>query len=201
MNVLLVDDHLLVRDGIALVLEQVEPEITILTAASCRETLDTLTENSDIDLVLLDIGLPDINGIECLKAIRNLDVLMPVVMLSANDRQENIIASIDAGARGFIPKCAKKEIMLAAIRLVLAGGIYIPDRSITSGSCSGKLKCLTPRQREVLLLVAEGLSNKAIAASLDMAEPTVRSHVTSILRILHVNNRTEAALLARDILF
>ena len=200
MKVLLVDDHLLVRDGISLVLEQLEPDMTILTASSCSETRALLEEQGDVDLVLLDIGLPDINGIDCLKAIRQRDPLMPVVMLSGNDRQENVKAAIDAGARGFIPKSAKKEIMLSAIQLVLAGGVYLPDTSLVAESHS-KISGLTPRQKDVLRLLADGLSNKAIAKELGMAEATVRVHVTSILRVLQVNNRTEAAIMARELFF
>lgn len=200
MKVLLVDDHILVRDGIGMVLEELDPGLTILNASTCSETQLILMGQSDIDLVLLDIGLPDINGIDCLKAIRQRDPLMPVVMLSGNDRQENVKAAIDAGARGFIPKSAKKEIMLSAIQLVLAGGVYLPDTSLVAESHS-KISGLTPRQKDVLRLLADGLSNKAIAKELGMAEATVRVHVTSILRVLQVNNRTEAAIMARELFF
>lgn len=183
-----------------MVLVELEPDLTILNASTCSETQAILAARNDIDLVLLDIGLPDINGIDCLKAIRQRDPLMPVVMLSGNDRQENVKAAIDAGARGFIPKSAKKEIMLSAIQLVLVGGIYLPDNSLMAKPHS-KISGLTPRQKEVLRLLADGLSNKAIARELGMAEATVRVHVTSILRVMEVHNRTEAAIMARDLFF
>jgi DNA-binding NarL/FixJ family response regulator len=201
MKVLLVDDHLLVRDGISLVLEEFEPGMTVVNASTCGETRELLAECDDIDLVLLDIGLPDVNGLDCLKAIRNRDPLLPVVMLSGLDNPEKITAAIESGARGFIPKSAKKEIMLSVIRLVMAGGIYMPDSSLmTNARTHNKINGLTPRQREVLRLLAEGLPNKAIANTLGMAEATVRVHVTSILRNLKVNNRTEAAIKAREII-
>ena len=202
MKVLLVDDHNLVRDGIGMVLEALEPDMTILNASLGHEAQAILTQHVDIDLVLLDIALPDMNGIECLKHIRKHYSLLPVIMLSANDQKENIKAAIDAGARGFIPKCVGKDVMLSAIGLVMAGGIYIPDNNVSStGVCGdqGATCNLTPRQQDVLRLLAEGMSNKNIASELGMAEATVRTHITSILRTLGVRNRTEAAIVARGL--
>jgi DNA-binding NarL/FixJ family response regulator len=202
MKVLLVDDHLLVRDGISLVLEELDHDLTVFTASTCCEALALLEEHNSVDLVLLDIGLPDVNGIECLKTIRVRDSLLPVVMLSALNKPEKIKEAIENGARGFIPKNANKEILLSAIRLVLAGGIYMPDSSlVTNSNAYSEINSLTPRQQEVLRLLAEGASNKVIGNTLGMAEATVRVHVTSILRVLKVQNRTEAAIKAREISF
>ena len=201
MKVLLVDDHILVRDGISLVLEQLEPGTVVLTASTCAQTQAMMDKHSDIDLVLLDIGLPDINGIDCLKKIRQKDSLLPVVMLSGINKIENIQLSLKAGARGFIPKSVSKEIMLNAIQQVMSGNIYLPnDNLITPDDLSTSDTSLTPRQRQVLQLLAGGLSNKAIANELGMAEATVRIHVTSIFWALNVTNRTEAAIKAREML-
>ena len=200
MKILLVDDHTLVRDGISLVLEQFEDNISILTASTAKETLSLLAKHEDTDLVLMDVGLPDSSGIDCLKRIRQLTPLIPVVMLSANDGHETVRAAIDAGARGFIPKSAGKEIMLSAIQLIMAGGIYLPESSMRAVSApQGEAGSLTRRQREVLQRLAEGKSNKAIANELGMSEATVRVHVTSIFKVLDVCNRTEAALKAREL--
>lgn len=198
MKILIVDDHPLIRDGIALALSFLDTENEILSARCCQEACAMAEENPGLDMILLDLELPDGDGFVCLERLRKIDDLTPVVIVSAHANPVNIRRAINAGARGFVPKCEGKEILLGALRLVLSGGVYIPSGAISLPAPCSSGSSLTPREREVLNLLGEGHSNKIIANKLGISEATVRQHATVIFRTLAVKNRTEAALKARD---
>lgn len=222
MKFLVVDDHSLIRDAMRGVLDDVESDAVVLTANSAAEAKETLERNTDISLVLLDLRLPDRDGIDMLSEVRERWPAVAVVMMSGFTDRDNVMRALEAGALGFIPKTDTRDVLVSALRLVLAGGVYIPpdilgrapaisdvlqpvappveeisptlDASVSRPS-SAALR-LTERQFEVLALMMKGKSNKLICRELDLAEPTVKNHVSAILKALGVSNRTEAVLAA-----
>lgn len=213
MKFLIVDDHALIRDALRGVLAALRPDASILEASRSLQALGLAADNPDIELVMLDLGLPDASGFDTLATLRERHPEMAVVVLSASQKREDITRALQMGAQGFIPKSASRDVMLGALKFIFAGGIYIPpeildpiapasadraeiERTLPSASDLG----LTARQREVLALMMQGKSNKAICRTLDVAEPTVKNHVTAILKALKANNRTEAVVAAGALL-
>lgn len=207
MKILVVDDHVLIRDATRGVLREVDDSATIHEARNAREAADLIAENPDISLVLLDLNLPDRDGLEMLADLRSNHPAIAVVMLSAFSDRENVLKSLDLGAQGFIAKTSTRDVLVGAIKLVLAGGIYIPPEVLVrtpapsqsqNSVASDQIRMtpadlgLTGRQLDVLALVMQGKSNKLICRQLELAEPTVKNHVSAILKALKVNNRTEA---------
>jgi DNA-binding NarL/FixJ family response regulator len=208
MNILLVDDHPLIRDGIAGMLARLAPGSTLRQAADCAGGL-ALAKDWDPRLVLLDLGLPDASGLEALKAFKDACGTVPVVVLSGNGDPELVMQALDLGASGFIPKNMTPEEIWSALGVVLSGGIFLPSNVggraadiPVSGRSAGHEGgpsaldriALTPRQREILRALAEGLSNKQIAVRFQLAEPTVKAHVSSVMRALNVGTRTHVLL-------
>ena len=207
MKILLLDDHALIRDALRGVLAELVEGARILEASDCRHALRLVEENADLELILLDLNLPDRNGFEVLADLRRRYPTISVVVLSAFHDRENVLRALDLGALGFIPKSAPREVMANALRLVLAGGIYVPPEALASAATRTAKPVrpfspadvgLTERQIEVLSLMMRGKSNKAISRRLDMAEPTVKHHVTAILRALKATNRTEAVIVVGE---
>jgi DNA-binding NarL/FixJ family response regulator len=205
MNILVVDDHALIREAMRRVLKDLTPAAIIVEAADGRQALQLVADHAELELVLLDLTLPDIDGFSLLAQLRKTHPAVAVVVLSAQHDRGSVTRALDLGASGFISKNAGREIILGALRLVLAGGIYIPLEILGRGEPvaahapagpNGDLG-LTMRQRDVLALVMQGKSNKAICRALELAEPTVKNHVTAILKALKVTNRTEAVIAAR----
>jgi len=209
MKVLLVDDHALIRDALRGVLRELDGEVDVLESASYQHAMDAVRQHDDLMLVLLDVQLPDRDGFEMLAELRQRYPAISVVMLSAFTGRDNVTRALDAGALGFIPKTASRELLLSALRLILAGGIYIPPDILSAAplpaatpgpaASGGRRQTpadfgLTERQVEVLALMMQGKSNKLICRALDLAEPTVKNHVSAILKALEVTNRTEAVL-------
>jgi DNA-binding NarL/FixJ family response regulator len=212
MQFLIVDDHVLIRESLRGVLAELRPEASIVEAADAREAMRLVTGDPDLALILLDLSLPDRNGFEVLTELRERYPTIPVVVLSGHHDRSNVVHALDLGALGFIPKTAQRAVLVSAISLVLSGGIYIPPEilvrqpppaSAQPGGASHAANRprtsprelgLTDRQVEVLALMMQGKSNKAIGRALDLAEPTVRNHVTAVLKALNVTNRTEAVL-------
>ncbi|MBL4614126.1 MAG: response regulator transcription factor [Magnetovibrio sp.] len=195
MKILLVDDHKLVRAGLVLVLRQMEEGIELLEAGTGREAIQAAEGAPDIDLVLMDLDLPEGSGLEALTAINAKNATMPVVILSAMEDQAMVSRAMELGARGFIPKSASGEVMLNSLRLVLSGGICLPPGYGKSahGVGNSDLPNLTQRQLEVLRFMARGNSNKEIARELGISENTVRVHISAIISAMDATNRTEAA--------
>lgn len=206
MKVLLVDDHSLFRDGMHLVLARLDDNLQILDANSYTEALPYIKENPDLDLILLDLGLPDISDTSALERIRKILPSTPVVVLSSNDDGSKVQEMLKMGAQGYIPKSTSADLLINSLKLVLSGGIYIPPEILSrQAASSGNLSNdqldttetpLTPRQMEVLQKLAHGNSNKEIGRLLDMAESTVRVHMAAILKELGVSNRTRAVHIA-----
>ena len=212
MKILVIDDHVLIRESLAGVLRELRSEATVIEAMDARETMRLVVEHPDLALVLLDLGLPDRDGFEVLAELRERYPTIPVVVLSGHHDRANVVRALNLGALGFIPKTAQRQVLASSISLVLAGGVYIPPEILSlpePAAASGPgarprlanipVKSagdfgLTDRQVEVLALMAQGKSNKAIGRVLDIAEPTVRNHVTAVLRALNVTNRTEAVI-------
>jgi DNA-binding NarL/FixJ family response regulator len=210
MKFLVVDDHVLIRESLRGVLSELEPGAVILEATSADEAMRLVAGHAELELVLLDLALPGRDGFEVLAEIRERHPTIPVVVLSGYHDQANVVRALELGALGFIPKTAQRRVLLSAISLVLSGGTYIPPEILgrqerlaepgTGGAATRKSATsprdlgLTDRQVEVLALMMQGKSNKAIGRALDLAEPTVRNHVTAVLKALNVSNRTQAAM-------
>lgn len=195
MQILLVDDHLLVRAGLVLVLKQMEDGVDIIEAGTGREAVEFAEKYPDLDLILMDLDLPEGSGLEALSVIHAKTPSMPVVILSAMEDQTMISRAMELGARGYIPKSASGEVMLNSLRLVLSGGVCLPAGygDTARGEKNIDMPSLTQRQLEVLRLMAQGNSNKEIARELGISENTVRVHISAIISAMDATNRTEAA--------
>ena len=213
MKFLVVDDHELIREAMRGALAQLDSDAVILEAPDSRQAMRLIEEHADLDLILLDLNLPDRDGFSVLSELRKGYPSISVVVMSAQQDHDSVVKALNLGALGFIPKSAPRKVILGAVQLVISGGVYIPpqalsqeesrppaaaptqasalrkepDRSAVSPADLG----LTGRQLDVLTLIMQGKSNKAICRVLDVSEPTVKSHVSAILRALKVSNRTE----------
>lgn len=213
VKILIVDDHPLIREALRHVLTVLDAGISLIEAQNFAETLAAAGENPDLDLILFDLGLPDVDGIDALAELRKRHPGTPVVVLSATEQPATVTRAIDAGAMGYIPKTTSSQLLLNALRLVLAGGVYLPVevlhqhegapepalRLAAEASRGGNMLLpqeigLTARQAGVLALLVQGKSNKLIARGLGLAEGTVKIHVTAILKALNVSNRTQAVI-------
>lgn len=206
MKVLIADDHPLVRDALARTVRELEPGARIEQAgdfeALLRLVLDSQAEPAD--LALLDLNMPGMNGIAGVRRLRDQVPTLPLVVASGQDDALTIRAVLGAGAVGFIPKSERPEVLLSALRLVLAGGVYVPARSLdaaapVAASPAAAAALLTPRQRDVLRALSRGQPNKLIARELGLTEGTVKIHIAAILRALQARNRTEALVRAREL--
>jgi len=206
MKILVVDDHALFRQGLAMLLSELYPDADILEAATSAAALESAEKNPDLKLVLLDLKLEDENGFNTLEKLSSDLANAAVAIVSASEDSKNISRSYKAGAKGYIVKSSTSEVLRHALPLILSGETYIPSHAmslLTGGNSGGTVPAtadtgvtgapnLTPRQQEILLLMAQGLQNRDIASSLGMLEGTVKVHVKSILQKLGVNNRTHA---------
>jgi DNA-binding NarL/FixJ family response regulator len=213
VKILVVDDHPLILEALHHVLKQLDAQVTVFDAQSADQAQALLRAHGDADLLLLDLGLPGIDGLQVLSRVRADHPSIPVVVLSASDARENVMRAIDLGAMGFIPKSSSNQVMLGALRLVLSGGVYLPPAALmhdggserTGGAgvampsardsgVTARDLGLTERQAQVLGLILQGKPNKLICRELDLAEGTVKIHVAAILRALNVSTRTQAVI-------
>lgn len=204
VKILLIDDHALFREGVSHVLYKLEEHVSILEASDLEAATDHINGNPDIDLVLLDLHMPKTSGFDILETFAKSYPTLPVVILSASTKRSDVQRALDSGAMGFIPKDTTGNVMLNALQLILSGGIYTPPNlsqqaSQVAGQANNQSAALTPRQLEVLKLMVQGHANKVIAAELELAEATVKMHVTAILNGLGVSNRTQAAMEAEKL--
>ena len=204
MKILLADDHDLFRAGLGLVLHELGADTCLVQAASLTDAIHCAEAEPDLDLALLDLNMPAMNGAAGLQKFRAQFPDVPVVVVSGSDELADVQQVLGAGASGFIHKSTPPPVMLSALRLVLAGGVYVPLQAMhreptplspTRAWANG----LTARQMEVLRLLAVGKPNKVIARELDLSEGTVKIHLSAIFRVLDVNNRTEAVLAAQQL--
>ena len=202
MEFLVVDDHALFREGICQALSRIESTVSVHEASTCEQAIECVSSNSDLDLVLLDLHLPDKHGFEALDELTSRYPALPVVILSASNLQVDVKCALAKGAVGYIHKDTTSEIMLNALRVVLAGGIYTPPNMLEHEVLeqhNAPAHDLTARQVQVLVGLKNGQSNKLIAAELELAEATVKMHITAIFKCLGVSNRTQAALEAEKL--
>jgi DNA-binding NarL/FixJ family response regulator len=196
------------------VLKKLKRDATVLEATNSAEAMQRLTEHPDTGLILLDLTLPDRDGFAVLSDLRERYGSAAIVVLSAEQNPETVRRALELGARGYIPKSAKADVIINALRLVVSGGVYIPPEILAGGLsappqaryaagdnalASPQAAGLTERQIEVLALIMQGKNNKTICRTLDLAEPTVKNHVTAILRALKVSSRTEAVITANKL--
>jgi len=202
MKCLLVDDHALVRDALALLIALHHPDVDLRHAGRLHDARAVLDAEPDVDLVLLDLALPDSAGLATLQAVRDAAPATRTVVLSADDRPEIVLAAIDAGAAGFIPKATESRLLREALATVLRGGVYVPPITLAASPAppgqpaSAERLGLTPRQIDVLRMLVDGRSNKLIGRALDLAPSTVKTHLEAIFQRLHVNSRTQAVVAA-----
>lgn len=206
IKVLIVDDHSLMRQGLKQILE-LESDIKVIGQASNGEDAIHMTLECKPDVVLLDINMPLINGIETLRRLKDIGVDSKVVMLTIHDDREYLYETLNIGADGYVLKDADSETLIKAIRDVYRGksfiqpslAIYLAKEYKTAKKDSDKSTVkdvLTRREYEVLTLVAEGLNNKEIAERLYISEKTVKNHVSNIFKKINVNDRIQAAIYA-----
>lgn len=208
MQFLIIDDHALIRAALSDVLRQLQPECSIYEAGDAQTALKVLSTSTAIDLVLLDLHLPDQSGLELLTKIVDYSTTIAVVVLSAEYDQSIVRRVLETGAQGYIPKSESRDVLVKALALILAGGTYVPkialqrsrtDNHPLSSNAGQSIPTpqqlgLTDRQVDVLALLMEGKNNKLICRALGLAEPTVKNHVSAILKALEVSSRTEAVL-------
>ena len=223
MNILLIDDHPLILSALRIVVAALGEDVGVATAASAVAARDVLAREDDFDLALLDLQLGEGDGFGLLTELRTAHPALPIVIVAASDRRVDVLRAIDLGAMGFVSKAAGNETLLQALRMVLAGEIYLPPQIMRSGAGSTSLPNeapvaaswgggearaidgehaqaavarlgLTRRQSEVLALLLKGQSNKLIARALNLSVETIKDHVAAVLRALKVSSRTQAVL-------
>ncbi|MBB3189477.1 response regulator [Halomonas cerina] len=212
MHTLMVaDDHPLFREAIAAVIEAGLPACRLLEAESLAEALHRAEACEELDLVLLDLDLPDAEGLAGLRALRAAHPWLPIAILSADQERRTILDAIDLGAVGYIPKSTPRRELLTALARLLEGQLYLPSDIIRRPPAAARrappadddvrqhLAQLTDKQLEVLICLTRGASNKVIARELDIAETTVKTHVSAILRKLGVAGRVQAILAAGEV--
>jgi DNA-binding NarL/FixJ family response regulator len=202
MRIAICDDHPVVVDGISMLLHSLDPDIHIERLTCAADLFKAAPIWRGMRLLLLDLGLPDGDGLETLKHLRALRDDVPIVVVSGTYDRRSVLRAIDCGAMGFVPKTSGSQEMLAAFRTVLDGGIYLPhdtEGHFKSPSQADPTLQLTPRQWQILHSVLLGKSVKRIALDNDIAESTVKAHITPILRAMGVTTRTEAIVKAGQI--
>ncbi len=208
MKLLIVDDHAVVREGVTAMLRLAEPDIEVLQAGNGADGLALAETHGDLDIVVLDLTMPGLDGLNALAEFGRRRSDVPVVVLSASEDPADVQRALAAGALGYVPKSASPTTIVLALKLVLSGEVYLPRllRETLSAPgprngapiSAGGIAILTERQRDVLRTLVQGLTNKEIARAFGVSEKTVKAHVTVIFRTLNVVNRTQAAAVARS---
>ncbi|MCE3026702.1 response regulator transcription factor [Salinicola sp. DM10] len=236
-TLLVADDHPMFREAMVGAIAAALPESRVLEAASLAQAIDQAEAQEELDLLLLDLALPDSEGLAGLRRLRETLPWLPVAILSAEQSRDIVLEALGLGAVGYLPKSTPRDDLLAALRQILAGQVYLPadilrrptarhaptdaatsaapttpsTRSVPSTRATAStvaahgdaltdgLSQLTAKQLQVLACLSRGESNKAIARDLAIAETTVKSHVSAILRKLGVNSRVQAILTAQTL--
>jgi DNA-binding NarL/FixJ family response regulator len=219
LRILVVDDHTLFREGFLLLLAKLDQPIEVDDVGTCEEALELVEVRGAPDMALVDLKLPGMSGFEGIQVLRARHPDLPVVVLSSDDDANTVMHALDLGAMGYIPKSTRVDQMLAALKLVMAKGIYLPASVLVSKEGRPVLRTarqwpdatslprestvvtpcdlgLTKRQAEVLYLILQGKACKSIARELDLAPATVKGHTSAVLRALNVTTRTQAIVAA-----
>ncbi len=210
-RILVADDHPLYRTALRNVVSEAFDDVEVLECEDIGSALEYL-ESAAIDLVLLDLSMPDANGLDGLARLRAAGPATPIVICSAQDDPELVRECFKLGISGYLPKSSGTGVTRHALQLVRDGGVYVPSEALAEQvvSAAGSEEAdaadsadgpggLTPRQRTVLSLLERGMSNKSIARELDIGEITVKAHVSAILRKLGVENRLQAIVAVREL--
>lgn len=200
-KIIIVDDHPLFRGALRQALETAFQDFEITESGSLNALLEVFKTRSDIDLVLLDLAMPGVQGLSGLLLLRAQHPEVPVVIVSASEDSAIIRRAIEFGALGFIPKSQPVDNIRKAVRSVIDGNVWVPpDIDLSAGAdaetadLATRLATLTPQQVRVLMMLGEGLLNKQIAYKLSVSEATVKAHVSAILQKLNVDSRTQAVI-------
>jgi len=195
VRVLIVDDHPVVRAGLASLLRR-QVGLKLAGSAHSGEEAMAILERCSVDLMLLDLRMPTINGIDLLNLLKARDNQPKAIILSSYEYEEEIYRAVKAGARGYLSKNAPREEIIAAIEEVVAGGTYFPEHMLEWIQDRKDRSSLSAREIEILEMVSRGLTNKEIASALQISHYTVRNHINHITAKLQVSDRTEAATVA-----
>lgn len=208
MKLLIIDDHAIVREGLAAMLRQAGADTLVLQASDGAEGLSMAMQHPSLDAIFMDLSMPGMGGMAALLEFGKRYPELPVIVLSSSENPDDVRRALSAGALGYVPKSDQPQTLLLALQLVLAGNVYVPplllrhtggraDRSYDRRASDSQTS-LTQRQTEVLKCVCDGLSNKEIARVLALSDKTVKAHITAIFKALGVVNRTQAALAAQQ---
>jgi DNA-binding NarL/FixJ family response regulator len=196
LEILVADDHKLLREGLKPFLRELAEQVTILEAANFSEALDVAARAPALRLVLLDLTMPGMNGMSGIEALHTEHPDVPVVILSGDSRRQTVSAALHAGASGFIPKTVSGSAMVDALRLVLSGETWVPanddDDLPAATPPPSRLEGINGRDREILALVVEGLTNKEIGRRIGLQEVTIKAHLRSLYRRIGAANRAQA---------
>jgi DNA-binding NarL/FixJ family response regulator len=221
MKVLVIDDHPLIQQGMTSLVQQLSEEVEVLAVGAAQPARDALATSEDFDLAILDLDLGGEDGFAFLEELRSAHPSLPIVIVAAADHRDDVMRAIDQGALGFIPKCAGNDTLLSALRMVLAGGVYVPPSVMRAPASRGSDRRgssahwdeqansersaaviasldLTPRQKQVLTLLLRGQSNKLIARALNLSVETIKDHVAAVLRALNVSSRMQAVIAVNE---
>lgn len=210
MDIVLADDHALVRDGLAPFLERVGPGTRVIEAASAAEAMEKARAAAELGLVVLDLNMPGMDGLKGLAAMRAEFPAVPVVILSGSTNPADARRSMEQGAAGYVPKTMRGDSIVGVLRLILSGEKYVPPLLLEEEAhglhaatpshghprADSPVSILTPREVDILDMIVDGAPNKVIARALDLQEVTVKAHLRNMFRKLGVSNRTEAARVA-----
>lgn len=191
---LIVEDHPLFLEGLTLALQKMPMPVYLQSVGSAQAAKAALIQSSDFDLILLDLHLPDGQGLSLLRYLQIKKIFIPAAIISASEEQSDVNAAITAGASGFISKANNSAAIVSSVERILAGEQCLPDFYQADAKSQPTLRTqfnLTPRQLEVLGLLAEGLPNKRICQRLALTEHTVKTHLKTLFQLLDVHNRTE----------
>lgn len=207
MKVLIADDHELFLKGLEMILGDSFPEMQLKLAKDYQDVFNAISTEKDFDLILTDLAMPGAKWLDAIEKIHATLPDTPIIILSAVFDKEVVQKTIELGAAGYVPKTSSNAVIISAVNLVMSGGVYIPPELLHHAASSefdllkqidekpapaDGAKILSPRQVDVLQLIAKGQSNKQIAYELGLTEGTVKLHVTAILKLLNVYNRTGA---------
>ena len=201
MNILVIEDHQIFSQGLKYLIEDSFAAVTVLTANNAKSALKIIDQSADLDLLIIDIGLPDIDGCAFLKMLNERDIIIPSCIISASEDISKIHTIMNLGAMGFIPKDWEAKQIASGLKRILEGEIIIPQdiqKKLNTFNELQKKIVLSNRQRDVLVLLKDGLSNQKISEILNISEHTVKSHVSALFQVFEADNRMQCVENARN---